>query len=138
MTDEDYGKKLLEEEDIYYFIEAYTNVTNKTFGTIVGSENPEGGINKRFFVKNDADEIKDYGMILKLNDLFNSKYYIILAGIGPFGTLAACIYFANNYFNLENQYSKRDFLKVISVINDAFPLDIKEEFESESLLKIEP
>ena len=66
------------------------------------------------------DGRSDYGLITKLKSKRNDKerVYIVLAGLGPTGTLAACYYFSQHIVDLYGRFGSSPFGLVVRVDKD--------------------
>jgi hypothetical protein len=70
----------------------------------------------------------DYAMVVKLK-VQRSKsqsVYLIIAGIGPTGTLGGCHYLEQNLINLERRFGSDPFALLVSVVRDHY-VDVYEE-----------
>jgi hypothetical protein len=70
----------------------------------------------------------DYAMIVKLKfeRVEGTSVYLIVAGIGPTGTLGGCHYLEQNLIKLERRFGSDPFALVIAVGRDHF-VDVREE-----------
>jgi hypothetical protein len=63
----------------------------------------------------------DYGIVVKLKveRSTGSSVYLVIAGIGPYGTLAGCAFLANEITTICNTYKDSPFAYIVSVKRDA-------------------
>lgn len=67
-----------------------------------------------------ADPGTDYGLVVKLKVVRHGseKIYLVLAGLGPTGTLAACYYLTENIVGLHDRFKSSPFGLVVRVDKD--------------------
>jgi hypothetical protein len=80
------------------------------------------------------EENMDYGIVVKLKIVANDgeeRIYLILAGVGPIGTLACCHFFQKNIVNIHKNFRTAPFAYFLSVNRELGYTSVKEEKSKE-------
>ncbi len=63
----------------------------------------------------------DYGLVvkMKIERANGTSVYLVVAGVGPYGTLAGCVFLENEITRIYDRYDKSPFAYILSVKRDA-------------------